>query len=115
MFKNYTPYIPQGIGETLDMLGFMMLAAPTFVDDSGYFPDRNIDTAFYALNEGLQLIRKRLGEEKYLALVDMSARMKAHFEADPLDENGECMAGRELILEMIDILKGRKKKDVPGN
>jgi hypothetical protein len=115
MFKNYTPYIPQGIGETLDMLGFMMLAAPTFVDDSGYFPDRNIDTTFYALNEGLQLIRKRLGDEKYATLVDMSAQMKAHFKADPLDETADGLAGRELILEMIDILKGRKKKDVPRN
>ncbi|MFM2099546.1 MAG: hypothetical protein RLZZ366_1085, partial [Pseudomonadota bacterium] len=42
-------------------------------------------------------------------------QMKAHFKADPLDETADGLAGRELILEMIDILKGRKKKDVPRN
>jgi hypothetical protein len=113
MIQKYTPYIPQGKSEILDSVMSMMLESPTFKDDSGYFPGMNIDTEFYALDEGLRLIRKQLGEEKYLALVDMSARMKAHFAADPLDENGECMAGRELILDMIDILKGRTKKDVP--
>jgi hypothetical protein len=89
----------------------MMLDSPTFLDESGYFVGMNIDTEFYALDEGLKLIRQSLGEEKYLALTEMSARMKAHFEADPNDENGECLAGRELILDMIDILKGRKSTD----
>jgi hypothetical protein len=104
-------YVPESKGEILDMLGFMMLSSPTFTDDSGYFPDRNIETVFVDLNQGLLHIRRRLGEEKYLALAEMSARMKTHFEADPNDENGECLAGRELILDMIDILKGRKHKD----
>jgi hypothetical protein len=106
-------YIPEGKSEILDMLGFMMLSSPTFTDKSGFFPDRNIDTVFYDLSQGLRLIRKKLGDEKYATLVDMSAQMKAHFKADPLDETADGLAGRELILDMIDILKGRKKKDVP--
>jgi hypothetical protein len=95
-------YIPESQGEILDMLGFMMLSSPKFTDDSGFFPD------------SLLLVRKRLGEKIYTALVEMSARMEALFRADPLDESGECMAGRELILEMIDVLKGRKQDVAEG-
>jgi hypothetical protein len=107
-------YIPESQGEILDMLGFMMLSSPTFTDDSGFFLDRNIETVFGDLNQSLLLVRKRLGEEIYTALVDMSARMEALFRADPLDESGECMAGRELILDMIDVLKGRKQDVAEG-
>jgi hypothetical protein len=110
MFENHTPYIPEGISEILDYLMSMMLCAPKFEDDSGHFPDNNIDTEFQALNEGLRLIRKRLGKEKYAALADKSARMEVYFRADPSDESQDCKAGRELILDMIDILKGRTKK-----
>ncbi len=93
--ENQMPSIPQGVGEILDYLKPMMFCSPKFEDDSGYFPYKNIETEFKALNEGLRLIRTRLGEEKYATLIDMSARMKTHFEADPEDENGECLAGRE--------------------
>ncbi len=110
MYRNYTPYIPQGKSEILDNLMSMMLEAPKFEDETGYFPEMNIDTEFHVLDEALLLIRKQLGEETYLNLAEMSVRMKAHFKADPSDENGECLAGRELILDMIEILKGRAKK-----
>lgn len=106
MPRPYSPYIPQGKSELMDKLAFIMLSSPTFVDETGYFPDRSIDTTFFALNEGLRLIRKRLGEEKYAALVDLSARMRAHFEADPEDETGETIKGRELIHDMEDLLMG---------
>jgi hypothetical protein len=105
MPKPYSPHIPQGKSEIIDQLGFMMLSSPTFEDKSGYFPERNIDTAFLQLNEGLRLIRKRLGEEKYEALVDLSGRMRAHFEADPEDKTEDSLAGRQLIHEMEDLLK----------
>jgi hypothetical protein len=107
MPRTYSPYIPQSKNELMDHLAFLMLSSPTFVDESGYFPGRNVDTAFFALNEGLRLIRNRLGEEKYEALVSLSARMRAHFEADPEDETGETQKGRELIHEMEDLLMGR--------
>lgn len=103
----YKPYIPQGVGELMDKLGSMMLSSPTFIDKTGFFHLDSIDTAFFALNEGLKTVRKKVGEEKYQALVDLSARMRAHFEADPEDETGEAIKGRELIHEMEDILTGR--------
>jgi hypothetical protein len=89
MFQNVTPYIPQSVSEILENLGSIMLSAPAFLDDSGYFPDRNIESEFYLLNEGMRLIRKRLSEEKYATLAGMSDQMRAHFEADPEDVTRE--------------------------
>jgi len=34
-----------------------MLGSPTFVDKTGYLPGKNLQTTFYAVNEGLRLIR----------------------------------------------------------
>jgi len=82
MTAQYRPYIPQTVGEVLDKLGFMMLASPTFVDRRGQFPGRNIDTVFFALNEGLKVIRAEIGDEKYDRLRRLSDQMRAHFEAD---------------------------------
>ncbi len=107
--RPYEPYIPQEIGELRDLIGSFMLASPKFEDTSGYFPGQNIDTTFYALTEGLKNLRKKLGEDRYIALMDIGARMRAHFEADPEDQTGETMRGRELICEMQDILQSRRK------
>ncbi len=107
MPRPYSPYIPRGKSEIMDKLASLMLSAPLCEDESGYFPGLNINTEFFALNEGLRLIRKRLGETKYEKLVSLSARMRAHFEADPKDETGETQKGRELIHEMEDLLMGR--------
>ena len=85
-YRSTKLYIPQGISEIWDFLGAMMLSAPKFKDKTGYFPDRNIDTEFFALNEGLKTIRKKVGEENYQALVALSDKMRAHFEADPEDK-----------------------------
>ena len=98
-------YIPQGVSEIIDHLGLMMLYSPTFVDDTGYFPNRNIDTVFHQLNEGLRLIRGKLGKERYLKLVEMSDRMRAHFEADPENKTDDTLKGRDIISEMEDLLK----------
>jgi hypothetical protein len=87
----------------------MMIAAPTFIDKVGYFGDLNIDTNFYELNEGLQLLRPKLGEELYLKLREMSDRMRAHFEADPEDKTEDSRKGRDIILEMVELLKQRDR------
>lgn len=107
---NYKPYIPQDVGELLDQLAYMMLKSPIFKDSTGYFPRQNIDTAFFALNEGLQVTRKKLGEERYATLRGMSDQMRALFESDPDNTNGNTKAGRKLIREMEDILKSTAKR-----
>lgn len=110
MQKNPEPYIPKTKGEIWDFLGSMMLSAPKFIDKTGYFPNRNIESEFFALNEGLKAIRKQLGEENYEKLSEISARMRAHFEADPDDETEDSIKGRDCILEMEDILRAASRR-----
>ena len=104
------PYIPQTVSELMDMLGMMMLKSPTFADKTGYFPDRNIDTVFGQLNESLRQLRGKLGEERYLKLVAMSERMRAHFEADPENKTDDTIKGRDIIVEMEGLLKQSARK-----
>lgn len=101
---KYKPYIPKTIGELMDQLGSMMLSSPKFEDTSGYLRGMNIDTEFFALNEGLAVVRKSLGEERYQALVALSDRMRAHFEADPDNQTEDTINGRKIIHEMEDLL-----------
>lgn len=102
---KYKPYVPQSIGELLDQVGYMMLAAPTFKDKTGYFPQKSIHTAFLSLNEGLWVVRKELGEERYVQLKAISDKMRVLFEADPDDDTGDAQAARKLVREMEDILE----------
>ena len=107
---RYRPYIPQTLGELMDHLGSMMLGAPAFKDKTGYFPQMNIDTEFFAFNEGLLTCRKKLGEDRYATLKNLSDKMRTLFEADPEDKTGETQAGREIIHEMEDILISTTKR-----
>ena len=84
-----------------------MIESPLFLDNTGYFPGQNIDTTFYALNEGLKLNREKLGEPLYLQFRAMSDRMRAHFEADPEDKTDDSLAGRDIIDEMQNLLMQR--------
>jgi hypothetical protein len=110
MFPPYRPYVPKDINEIKDFLSRMMLSSPTFVDKTGYFPGRNLETTFSELDAGLRLNRNDLGEERYLKLMEMSARMRAHFEADPEDKTDDSLKGRAIILEMRDLLKQKARK-----
>ena len=107
---RYKPYIPQTLGELMDQVMSMMLGAPTFKDKTGYFPQMNIDTEFFALNEGLLTCRKKLGEERYATLKALSDKMRVLFEVDAEDKTGETQAGREIIHEMEDILKEKLRR-----
>ena len=68
---NYEPYVPKSASEVMDELAGMMLNSPDFKDRTGYFPERNIDTEFFSLNEGLKNLRQGLGEDRYNQLVAM--------------------------------------------
>ena len=110
MAPPYKPHIAQTISELMDVLGMMMLSSPTFVDKTGYFPDKDIQKVFAAFNEGLQGLRGRLGDERYLKLRGLSDRMYAHFKSDPEDKTGEAQKGRLLIHEMEDLLMQKPRK-----
>ncbi|MDP9415843.1 MAG: hypothetical protein M3Q08_17530 [Pseudomonadota bacterium] len=94
----------------MDQLGFMMLSSPTFEDKLGYFPEQSVETVFFQLDEGIRRLRKKIGEERCEALLALSARMRAHFEADPEDKTDDAIKGRELIHEMEELLTGRVGK-----
>jgi hypothetical protein len=102
--KPYAPYVPLNLSEIMDLLGWMMLNAPKFEDDTGYFAGQNIETEFLALNGGLKNIRKKVGEQTYQTLTTISDNMRAHFEADPDDVGAGGTEGRACIREMEDIL-----------
>ncbi len=106
MPRVYRPYVPQTLSELRDLLSMMMLSSPTFIDESGYFPERNIDTVFSTLNKGIEANRRKLGDEVCRKFVEMSERMRAYFESDP-EDSGEAIKGRELILDMIELIKSR--------
>ena len=108
MPSSFKPCVPESIGEVMDPLGMMMLKSPTFEDD--YFTERNVDTVFFELNEGLNFIQKKLRAERYEKLKALSDRMRAHFEADPEDKTENSRAGRRIIREMEDILKSAYRK-----
>ena len=111
-FHNPNPYIPATLGEIYDLLGSMYLGAPTFIDRGGHFPNRNIDSEFHALVEAFGLVRKKVGEARYARLVDLAARAKALFAADPEDENGKTDQGRALLLEIEDLIQEVRRRRV---
>lgn len=111
-YHNPNPYIPASLSEINDLLGSMILRAPTFLDKSGVFPDRNIETRFHQLTEAFTLVRKKLGEERYAKLVDLAARAKALFAADQDDTNGKTDEGRALLFEIEDVLRNARRRRV---
>ena len=111
-YFNPKPYIPASLSEINDLLGSMILDAPTFVDRLGDFPDWNIDSMFHMLSDGLGVVRKKLGEERYAALIDLAVRAKALFAADQDDTNGKTDEGRALLFEMEDVLKDVRTRRV---
>jgi len=90
----------------------MCLSAPTFLDIAGYFPDQDIDTEFHALIESFGVVRKKLGEERYARLIELAARAKALFAADPEDKTGDADAGRKLLWEIEDIIQEVRSRRV---
>lgn len=113
MFEKRPPYIPDGIGEIMDHLGFMMIYSPTFENKSDWIPNDDFDTVFYVLNESLSRIRDKLGEENFAVLMELSDRMRTHFKADPEDKTDDGIMGRECIVEMEKILRASNSRRKP--
>jgi len=111
-YGNIKLYIPGTFSEIYDQIGSMMLHAPQFTDPSGYFHYRNIDTEFFQLTESFGIVRKKLGEERYAALMDLAVRAKALFAADPDDTNGKTDEGYKLLYEIEDLIQEARRKRV---
>ena len=111
-FYNPEPYIPASLSEIYDLLGAMFLEGPTFLDGTGRFPDRNIDTRFFQLTEGFGKVRRKLGEERYAALIELAAQAKALFADDPEGDNGKTDEGRRLLYEIEAIVRSVRSRRV---
>jgi hypothetical protein len=109
---NPDRYIPVSLSEINDFLASLLGGAPTFVDDSGFFPNRNINTEFAVLLAAFDNVRGKLGEDRYAKLIDLAARTKALFLADPNDDNGKTLEGCKLIWEIEDIIQDARKRRV---
>jgi len=51
-----------------------------------------------------------MGDEPYLKLLDMSDRMRAHFEADPENKTDDALKGRAIVDEMTQLLGWRPRR-----
>ena len=111
-YAKSKPYIPGSLREVNDLLGSMILGAPTFKDRLGHFPDWNIDSRFHKLTEGFAVVRTKLGEERYARLIDLAARAKALFADDQDDSNGKTDQGRALLFEIEDVLRDTRRERV---
>lgn len=111
-YFNRDLYIPATLSELDDLIGSMILFAPTFIDPCGDFPDQNIDTCFQQLFEGALVVRQKLGEERYAKLVDLAARAKQLFVDDQDDTNGKTDEGRALLFEIEDVLSDARSARV---
>lgn len=111
-YFNPKPYIPASLSEINDLLGSMILGAPTFKDRLGDFPDDDIDSEFHTLTQGFALVRKKLGEERYAVLIDLAARAKALFADDQDDTNGKTDQGRALLFEIEDVFRDARRSRV---
>jgi hypothetical protein len=105
MPQPYSPYIPKDVSEVLEVLSHILLSEPTLEDTSGYFPGMSVETEFFALNQGLARVRQAIGQDVYAQLLQMSNKVRAYYENDPDDSNGEAIKGREILLDMEEILK----------
>ncbi|MES2157375.1 MAG: hypothetical protein V4512_06195 [Pseudomonadota bacterium] len=111
-YHNATPYIPASLSEIYDLLGAMILEAPIFIDESGVFPMRTIDTRFHQLVESFGKVRKKVGEERYAQLMDLAAQAKALFAADPDGDNGKSDQGRALLFAIEEIIQASRSRRV---
>jgi len=104
MNRRSGAHTPQSVEEIIDLLGMMMLYSPTFIDKSGFFSGRNVETVFHDLNEGLLLVRRQGNDVFYNELREMSDNMRTHFEADPENKTDDTPRGCALINRMTDLL-----------
>ena len=110
MLRPYKPNVPQSTSEIWDLLGWMAIYNPKFVEPPGpYKSYETIETTFFALKAAFEVVRKKLGEERFHILMDMADRMRALFEADHDNVTGDSDKGRELLWQMEDVLRPPRK------
>ncbi len=111
-YSNPDPYVPATLSEIYDLLGSMILGAPTFIDRTGYFAERNLESEFHILISSFDRVRPKLAEDRYTALLDLAGRAKSLFAEDQDDKNGKTDEGRALLFEIEDIIQAARSRRV---
>lgn len=111
-YRNHESYIPASLSEIYDFLASLLGGAPTFVDDTGFDPNQNIDTEFAVLVAAFDKVRRKLGEDRYVKLIELSAQAKGLFASDPNDENGKTRQGYRVIHEIEGIIQDARQRRV---
>lgn len=106
------PYVPATLSEIYDYLAGTLGRAPTFIDETDFYSSGGIDTEFSVLVSAFGNARLKLGEDRYAKLIELAARTKALFLADPNDDNGKTVEGCKLIWEMENIIQDARKHRV---
>jgi hypothetical protein len=98
-------FIPRDIYELRDMVGSTMIrAGPTRGKKSREETQDDINLVFHRFEKGMEIIRSEIGEAHYLQLNQMGAQVRAYFEADLDDTNGESRKAYPILHDMEDIL-----------
>lgn len=111
-FIKRAPYTPVTLSEIYDYLAGTLGRSPTFVDETDFYSIGGIDTEFSVLANAFGNVRRKLGEERYAKLIELAARAKALFLADPNNDNGKTLEGCKLIWEMEEIIQDARKRRV---
>ncbi|MEQ1496907.1 MAG: hypothetical protein ABL912_14245 [Novosphingobium sp.] len=92
-------YLPSTPGEISDLLSAMFLYLPEY-----QLPNSNLDMAgeFSLIRESLGIIKSKIGEEKFAALMQMSYESEAFYNADDIKTGGSKLREMKSLL--------RKKK-----
>jgi hypothetical protein len=101
MTTDYQPgrYVPSTVSQIKDLLGSMSIRMP---DVPMPVTGEGMEETYALLLESLDLVRKRIGEERYVTLVEMAQQSKQLFI------DGEDRAGAVMLANMEDVISGRK-------
>jgi hypothetical protein len=89
-------YVPTTRGELSDYIGSLVLCLPDMeISNSGL----DMAGAYRLLEHSLGLVRTKIGDERYHALIAMARQSHEHFQ------NDESKAGRRLLQDMGKLLR----------
>ncbi len=94
-------YVPSRVSEVIDLLGSMVLHMP---DIPMPVTGDGIDEAYGLLHESLEVVRKRIGDDRFNRLMEMAQQSKQLFI------DGSDREGRAVLTDMIEVISGREPK-----
>jgi hypothetical protein len=101
---GFTAHICETLSELSDELAVMIGDAPKFEDRTGNFSGMSAENVFSGFEKSLDILRSKLGDERYVQMLALSREARSHFEADPHDNNGRTDQGLDCLLAIDELL-----------